>query len=105
MTFGGGNFAARFGAVLQLPSGVDLLWQPKVAELVRRALEYRKTRAVIVESGADRLIIELGDVPMARIEGRTLEGEEILEAGELETMAVSGGAFGLLLETAGRIAS
>ena len=45
-------------------------------EIVRRALAYRETRAAIVEAGADRLIVQLDEVPAAKIDGRTLEGDD-----------------------------
>ena len=105
LEFISGSYAKQFGAVLRVEPGVDLLGESRFVEITRRALAYRETEAAIIEAGADRLIIQLDEVPAAKIDGRTREGEEWLTAAGLEDMARDGSPFSTLFEYAGTIAS
>jgi hypothetical protein len=100
-----GSYAKHFGAVLRVEPGVDLLGESRFVEIVRRALAYRGTGAAIVEAGADRLVIQLDEVPAAKIGGRTFEGEGWLTVAELEAMARDGSPFSVLFERAATVAS
>ena len=90
---------------MRVAPGVDLLGESRFVEITRRALAYRETQAMIIEAGADRLIIQLHDVPVAKIDGRTLEGEEWVTAAGIEDMARDGSPFSTLFEYTGTIAS
>ena len=100
-----GSYAKQFGAVLRVEPGVDLLGESRFVEIVRRALAYRETQAAIVEAGADRLVIQLDEVPAAKIDGRTFEGEGWLTAAGIESMARDGSPFSTLFERTATIAS
>ena len=59
---------------------------------------------MIIESGEDRLIVELDDVPAARLGQRTLEGTDILTTEDLDHLSGSGGTFGPLFDRATSLA-
>ena len=99
------SYARQFGAVIRVESGVDLLGEPRFVEIVRRALAYRKTRAAIIEAGVDRLIVQLDDVPAAKIGGRTLDGDELATEAGLDEMARNGSPFSALFNDVGALAS
>ena len=90
-------FAAKFGATLSVGSGVDLIGDARVVEVVRRAIVYRGTDGCIVESESDRLSIQLLDTFAARIDGRTIESDAVVTMGRLDAMAAGGAAFSELL--------
>ena len=100
-----GSYAKQFGAVLRVEPGVDLLGESRFVEIVHRTLAYRETQAAIVEAGADRLVIQLDEVPAAKIDGRTFEGEGWLTAAGIESMARDGSPFSTLFERTATIAS
>lgn len=105
LEFIAGSYAKQFGAVMRVEPGVDLLGESRFVEIVRRALAYRETQAAIVEAGADRLVIQLDEVPAAKIDGRTFEGEGWLTAAGIESMARDGSPFSTLFERTATIAS
>ena len=90
---------------MRVEPGVDLLGESRFVEIVRRALAYRETQATIIEAGTDRLVIQIDEVPAAKIDGRTLEGEGWLTAAEIESMARDGSPFSTLFERTATIAS
>jgi hypothetical protein len=91
------NFATRFGATVSVGPGVDLLGDGRVVEIVRRAIAYRKTEGCIVESGANRLSIQLLDTFGARLDAVTVESDDIVTVERLETMATAGAPFSELI--------
>lgn len=90
-------FSDQIGAVVAVDQGVDLRTDPRVLDIVRRAMKYRGTAACVVEAGTDRLIIELGETAGLRRDGRTVESEEVVTADLLDRLADDGGAAGSLL--------
>ncbi len=84
------SFAARFGATLSVGSGVDLLGDARVVEVVRRAMAYRGTDGCIVKSAADRLSIQVLDTFAAKIGDRTVESDDVVTIERLNLMVAAG---------------
>ena len=91
------KFATRFGATVSVGSGVDLLGDARVVEIVRRAIAYRKTDGCIVESDANRLSIQLLETFGARLDAVTVDSDDIVTVERLETMAAAGAPFSELI--------
>ena len=87
------NYARDFGAVLSVGPEVDLLRDRRIVEVVRRALDYRKTGGCVVQAGADRLSIRVGDRLFARISDAVIESEDRISAELLASMAADGASF------------
>ena len=87
------------GRVQFYRDGVELLRDPRIVEIVRRALAYRGTAGGIVESGADRLAIRLDDVFGARIDANDIDSAETVTTARLDAMATAGAPFADLLWT------
>lgn len=90
-------FADRFGATLSVGPGVALLADARVVELTRRAIAYRHTQACVVESGPDRLSVQLDRVFGARIGGSIVDSNDIVTTQRLEEMADAGASFSELI--------
>ncbi|MBI3749071.1 MAG: hypothetical protein HY262_09550 [Chloroflexi bacterium] len=99
------HFAAKFGATVSVGSGVDLLGDARVVEVVRRAIAYRKTDGCIVESDGNRLSIQLLDTFVARVDAVTVESDGIITIERLEAMVASGAPFSELAWTDENVAS
>lgn len=99
------GYAARFGAVMAVDAATELLGDAAVVELVRRALAYRKTRGCIVEAGTNRLIIDLDQPIVAKIDGRLIETDEPVVAEDLDAMASDGASLATLISVIEGIAS
>ncbi len=83
-------FADDYGATIDIGPGIGLLSDPRVVELVRRALSYRQTSGCIVESGSNRLSVKLGLAPAARVDGRFFESDDRITQPRLDELASSG---------------
>jgi len=99
------SFAARFGATLSVGPGVALLADARVVELTRRALAYRHTRACVVESGPDRLSVQLDRVFGARVGGSIVDSNDIVTSERLDEMADAGAPFSELIWASEQAAS
>jgi hypothetical protein len=94
------GFATKFGATLSVGPSVALLDDPRIVEVVRRALGYRHTEACVVESGPDRLSVRIDDVLAARIGPTIVESDDVLSPERLNALAEAGAPFSDLLWTA-----
>lgn len=99
------GFAERYGATISVGAGVNLLADPRVVEIVRRGLAYRRTKGCVVESGTDRMSIQLGDVLAVRIGGVTEMSDDLVTADRLDAMAGAGSAFADLMAVVDEAAS
>ncbi len=87
------GFAERFGASLSVEEDIQLLVDPRIVEVVRRALEYRKTDGCVVDAGDDRLSVRRGDVFAAKIGGAFVDSDEVVTSSRLDHMAAAGASF------------
>lgn len=99
------GYAARFGAVMAVDATTDLLGDPAIVELVRRALAYRKTRGSIIEAGTNRLIVDVDQPIVAKVDSRMVETDEPVALGDLDAMASDGASFATLISVVEAAAS
>ena len=97
-----GHPAFALGLVIE--PGVDLVLDPGVVRLVRRALDYRRSGSVRVKAGADLLTASIGGRIVVSRGGEIYESVSLLKLDELRDLEWEGGSLTSMLEAEGSTA-
>lgn len=99
------SFNPRYGITLAVEGVERGLDDARLVPLVRQALEYRKVDGAIMEVGATRLSVLLGDHAWARIDGQDYQSRYPIDGERLREFEQRGASWASVLLVSGSVAS